>query len=463
MNYIDVITCYPTSMRADEIAKLITQGESLDVAFARRVSAAYINERRVIEIMACLANSRGGTLLIGVDSDGTVSGCHPFHGNTTDPATLAAAVFRNTAPGLAIDARVVEIDGKDVVAVTTQAHSSPVATRWGTYRTRSLNAQGVPECVGMDPAYLFTRYRDANGTDWALTPAPGATLADLNPEAIAEFRTLTSDSHLQSLDEEGLVRALGFYDDSLEPVALGALALFGEQIALRRFLPHHHLVIADRRATPRTYRSSAPLALMLSDLQRNSDVFGDGLPLVVNALTHRDYFVPQPVYVAIDGKGLRVTSPGGVPRGVNLQAVADGQATYAPRSLYLATALARMGIARAAGSGIADLSAARKTQRATPLSFAGSHDQGVVASLSWDTESRVAAASEQSADVDQLSENEARALQTVRDLDGRSASSSEIATKTGLSKQQAYRALRKLVDAGLIRRTGETRTTRYLV
>lgn len=202
---------------------------------------------------------------------------------------------------------------------------------------------------------------------------------------------------------------------------------------------------------------------MLSDLQRNSDVFGDGLPLVVNALTHRDYFVPQPVYVAIDSQGLRVTSPGGVPRGVNLQAAADGQATYAPRSLYLATALARMGIARAAGSGIADLSAARKTQRATTLSFAGSHDQGVVASLSWDTEGRVAAASEQSSDVDQLSENEARALQTVRDLDGRSASSSEVATKTGLSKQQAYRALRKLVDAGLIRRTGETRTTRYLV
>jgi len=450
-------------MRVDEIAKLIAQGEGLEVAFARRVSAAYINERRVIEIMACLANSRGGILLIGVDSDGTVSGCHPFHGDTTDPAAIAATVFRNTSPGLAVNVQVVEVDGKEVVAVTTDAQPTPVATRWGTYRTRRLNAQGVPECVGMDPAYLFTRYRDANGTDWALTPAPGATLAALNPEAIDAFREVTNDTHLQSLDDEGLVRALGFYDDSPEPVALGAIALFGEQSALRRFLPHHHLVIADRRATPRTHRSSAPLARMLSDLQRNSDVFADGLPLVVNALTHRDYSVPQPVYVALYDQGLRVTSPGGAPRGVDLQAAADGRATYAPRSLYLSTALARMGVTPAAGSGIADLSAARKTRSATPPSFAGSHDQGVVASLSWEAITDNAGGSARSSDTDELSANEALALRTVRDLGGSGASSSEIATKAGLSKQQAYRALRKLVDADLIRRTGETRTTRYLL
>ena len=42
------------------------------------------------------------------------------------------------------------------------------------------------------------------------------------------------------------------------------------------------------------------------------------------------------------------------------------------------------------------------------------------------------------------------------------ASSSTIAEMAGLSKQQAYRALRKLVDQGAIRRTGETRTTLYL-
>lgn len=448
-------------MRADEIAELIAQGEGLDVAFARRVSAAYINERRVIETMACLANSRGGTLLIGVDSDGTVSGCHPFHGDTTDPATLAATIFRNTSPGLAVEVQVVDVDGKDVVVVTTDAQPTPVATRWGTYRTRRLNAQGAPECVGMDPAYLFTRYRDANGADWALTPAPGATLADLNPEATAAFRELTNDAHLQSLDDEGLVRALGFYDDSPEAVALGAIALFGGPIALRRFLPHHQLVIADRRATPRTHRSTAPLALMLSDLQRNSDAFGDGLALIVNALTHRDFFVPQPVYVAVDDQGLRVTSPGGAPRGVNLQAAADGQATYTPRSLYLTTALARMGVTSGAGSGIPDLSAARKTRSATPPSFAGSHDQGVVASLSWEAITDNADGSARSSDTDELSANEALALEAVRGLRGSGASSSEIALKAGLSKQQAYRALRKLVDAGLIRRTGETRTTRY--
>ena len=86
--------------------------------------------------MACLANADGGTLLIGVDKDGTVSGCYPFHGETTEPAQLAASVFRHTSPSLPVTVSVERVNGKDVVAVHAAAAASPVATKWGVYRTR---------------------------------------------------------------------------------------------------------------------------------------------------------------------------------------------------------------------------------------------------------------------------------------------------------------------------------------
>ncbi|QYH19006.1 ATP-binding protein [Corynebacterium aquatimens] len=261
-----------------DIRAMITAGEGLTVAFARRVSAAYINERRVIEIMACLANAEGGTLLIGVDHDGTVSGCHPFHGDRTDPALLASAVYRHTYPGLPVTVDIEDVDGREVVAITTRAQHTPVATAWGVYRTRRLNSQGKPECVGMEPAYLFTRYRDANGTDWALTPSAGAGAEDLDPNAIAVYRDMCQDPRLASLDDMGLVRALGFLDDSIEPVSLGAIALFGTQDALRKHLPYHQVVVADRREAPRTWRSSAPLALTLEAIQRNSEILGPAFP-----------------------------------------------------------------------------------------------------------------------------------------------------------------------------------------
>lgn len=440
-------------MHADDIKRLIEQGESLQVAFARRISSAYVNERRVIEMMACLANGGGGTLLVGVDSDGNVSGCYPFHGEHTEPGELAAAIFRQTSPGLSTDVAVADIDGREVVAIRTDAQPSPVATKWGVYRTRRLNAAGTPECAGMDPAYLFTRYRDANGMDWALTPAGEASFEDLDPAAIADYRSMVRDFRLRTLDDAPLVRALGFLNDTAEPISLGAVALVGTQSALRRYLPHHQLTVTERRGAPRTVRSSAPLATMLSDVSRNRATFGDAFELVVNALVHRDYFMPGPVYVALDADGARVTSPGGAPRGVDLAAAAGGAATYAPRSLYLATALAHTGVVGGAGLGLAGL-------RRAGVSFAGSHEQAVVASLAW--AGAGGAGSAGLAEAAEASGNEAKALRAVREVGTKGASSSEIAKLAGLSNQQAYRALRKLVDAGAIRRTGETRMTRYL-
>lgn len=434
-------------MNSAEIQQLIARGESLSVAFARRVSSAYINERRLIETMACLANADGGTLLIGVDKDGTVSGCYPFHGETTDPAQLAASVFRHTSPSLPVTVSVVRVDGKDVVAVHADPAASPVATKWGVYRTRRLNAQGTPECVGMDPAYLFTRYRDANGMDWALAPAAGASLADVNPDAISTYRAHLQAAHLRELGDEALLRALGFYNDSAEPLSLGAIALFGHSDALQRFLPYHGLTVADRRvrpgATPKTMRSQAPLALMLDDLRRNADTFGAAYPLVINALLHRDYFMPGPVYVALDQRGAKVTSPGPLPRGV------DGTGgVHAPRSMYLTSAIAHTGLTPGAGTGLATLA-----QDGHAVSFEGSHDQAVVASMQWAPTTR---------NISEATGNEARVLKMMGRVGDEGASSSTIAEMAGLSKQQAYRALRKLVDQGAIRRTGETRTTLYL-
>lgn len=406
--------------------------------------------------MACFANAAGGTLFIGVDRDGTVSGCFPFHGDATDPDLLATAVYRHTSPGLPVHVDVARIDGKEVVAVTCEAHPSPVATTWGTYRTRRISTRGVAECVGMDPAFLFTRYRDAHGMDWALVPAAGATLDSLDPMAIAAYRDACTNDRIRSLDDASLLRSLGFLNDSVEPVTLGAIALFGTPDALRKYLPFHQVVVSDRRQAPRTWRSSAPLALMLADLKRNEATFSQAFPLVINALLHRDYFLPAPVYVALDEDGARVSSPGAAPRGVDLAAVAAGARVYAPRSLYLSTAVSHTSITEGAGAGIRGVAASA----GAPISFAGSHDQGVVASLTWVDEAR---GGQTGAVAATLSPNEAKALAALRTLSshGEGAASSEVATAAKLSTQQAYRALRKLVSAGLATKTGETRTTRY--
>ncbi|MGV0375276.1 RNA-binding domain-containing protein [Corynebacterium hadale] len=441
-------------MRAEEMADQIALGQGMTRAFARRKSAAFINERRVIETMASMANAEGGTLFIGVDSDGSISGCYPFHGDRTDPAQLAMAVRRYTNPPLEVDVSAARIGGAEVIAVRTDAHPSPVATAWGTYRTRRLNERGVAEAVGMDPTYLFTRYRDANGVDWALSPARGAAPDDIDPEAIASFRELAAshggDALAAQRSDEALLRALGFRTDAEHPLTLGAIALFGRTEAIRTHLPYHQLVFSDRRVSHRTSRSVAPLATMLSALTEHRAALGPAFPLVINALVHRDYSLPAPVYVALEEDFTSISSPGGLPRGVDAAALAEGRPVYAPRSLHLSTAISLTGLTRGAGTGYPEVARTLSAADLDPVSFAGTHGQGVTVTVTQHSSAPLA-----------VKGNDAMALGAVQRAGRAGLASGDVAAITGLSQQQAYRALRKLVDASLIRKIGSTRTTRY--
>lgn len=367
------------------------------------------------------------------------------------------AVRRYTNPPLHVEVETVTIEGEEVVAVSTAAHPSPVATVWGTYLARRLNTKGVPETVGMDPTYLFTRYRDANGIDWALLPAEGATPEDIDPAAVQHFRDLAAahggEALMRKRSDDGLVRSLGFRDDSPTPLTLGAIALFGRPGAIRRHLPYHQLVFSDRRHTHQTHRSSAPLASMLHALSEQRTTLGPAFPLAINALTHRDYFQPGPVYVALEEERSTVSSPGGLPRGVEARELALGKPTYAPRSLHLATALALTGLTRAAGTGMPELREHLDSAGLDPLSFAGTHGRGVT----------VTVLHAGPAGTHELKGNEALVFGAVQRAGRAGLASGEVAEQTGLSQQQSYRALRKLVDAAQLRRIGTTRTTRYFI
>ncbi|WP_394281762.1 RNA-binding domain-containing protein [Corynebacterium sp.] len=501
-----------------EIRELIAGGQTLTTAFARRSSPAYINERGVIEQLTCLANGEGGTLLIGVNQDGTVTGCYPFHSDETSPALLASTISRYTSPPLPTSITVEDIDGRDVVAISVAASRTPVATTWGVYRTRRLNAQGKPECFGMDPSYLFTRYRDANGIDWARLPTPGATMEDLDPEVIERARAMAAsddgDALLPTLSDDDFIRTLGMRDDSIEPITIGAILLFGTHDAIARHLPHHRMVVVDLVGTRRTTRTTAPLVTIFADLQKQEEKLGPAVKqLITNALLHRDYSLPGSIYVRADDTRTTVTSPGGLPRGLDPRSVSSGTATFAPRSSLLSSACARLGVAAGAGLGLADATRYQIVSGLSVLSWSGTHEQAVTVTAAHEVlnaelpgllaalpeklsedelvvadwwvlhpdagEDDIAAATGfdrawlsatqkklralgfhpgGNVDVDELSP-EAHAVRVIATRGP--LASGDIAEELGLSQQQAYRLLRKLVDAGRLQKKGKTRTTRY--
>ena len=71
-------------VRPDDLADLIAGGESFTVEFKSTA-----NDTDLVEAVTCLANGRGGRVLVGVKDDGTIIGAPHRHGDSTDAAEFS--------------------------------------------------------------------------------------------------------------------------------------------------------------------------------------------------------------------------------------------------------------------------------------------------------------------------------------------------------------------------------------
>lgn len=364
-------------MNTKELLEIISRGEKIDVEFKRRRSSQDLNDTDLVRNVACLANGEGGVLLVGVEDNGTITGCAPFHKKPeeTDPRRIEALIAHHTRPALVTTAEVHTVDGKDILCVSVPKVESPLATSKGVYQRRALRIDGTPECVAMDPSYLFSQYNSVNARDWAKLEAPGASLKDLDPDEFDLFRKMVrqqgGDHVLADLNNEEILRALGFFNDHADPVKNGAILLFGTPETILRWIPNHEIILQvmdgsdiklNKRFTSPLLRSMMEIAERL-DIYRKEEEINSGLlrialpnlpervtrEAVANALVHRDYTALGTTRILLDSHALTVTNPGGLPRGVTLDTLLNASA---PRSPALADAFKRAGLVDRAGRGI---------------------------------------------------------------------------------------------------------------
>lgn len=354
---------------------MIAGGESLTVEF--KSDRARVSDRALVEAVACLANAKGGHLLIGVEDDCTVTGAQPRHSPATDPVRMQALIANMTLPPLPAVVELCAIDGRDVIVITVEASTTPISTSSGTYTRRALQTDGRPQCVPYPFHEMLARRVAVGEADYAALEIPGATIDDLDPGELERFRTLVrrsgGDRGLAELADEDLVRALGVATVGhtvAEPLA-GALLLFGRPDPLRRFIPTHASAFQVLRGT--SIETNAEIvggllrcaeelhtAITAHNAEEEIDagLLRIAVPLVppeairevvANALVHRDYTRLGPVQVQLTDDALTVTNPGGFPEGVTL---ATFLRESRPRSPLLAAAFSRAGLVDRTGRGI---------------------------------------------------------------------------------------------------------------
>ncbi len=213
--------------------------ESLTVEFKSEQSVLNSHDEIVDNVVA-LANTEGGTLYLGIEDDGTVTGVCDEHRNINE---LAALIFNKTVPQL--PARVALLYENEVPIISIEVGNSQqiVSTSQGKTLQRRLKADGSPEVVPLFVSQFISRLSQQRFYDFSAQPAPESRLDDLNPDSRnklrSHIRSANAQNSLLSFTDEDFDRALELVVDGpygLQPSVAGLLTI-GSVDAIHRSVP----------------------------------------------------------------------------------------------------------------------------------------------------------------------------------------------------------------------------------
>lgn len=354
---------------------MLPDKETLTVEFKSEATRMQSNSE-IIDNVVALANTEGGTLYLGVEDDGRVTGVDKKHSNTVG---LAAFIFNSTVPQVNARVELVYERGLPVVCIEVDSSSQIVSTSTGKTLQRRLKADGTPEVVPMFVSQFISRLSQQRSYDYSDQPAPDSTLDDLSSAARDKLRNqirqANADSSLLAFDDYDFDRALDLVVDgpSGPQPSIAGLLTIGKVEAIRRSIPTASAMFQVMEGTtPKVNVDSLVLPLvdmfdridaMMEPWNRNHEVMA-GLVHVnisdfnhqafreamVNAFCHRDYAAMGSVRFLVDEDGLTIANPGGFIQGVSEENLLTAQPHS--RNPQLSVILKTAGYAERTGRGV---------------------------------------------------------------------------------------------------------------
>ena len=348
--------------------------ETLTIEFKSDRSKGYSDESLVDEIVG-MTNTEGGTLYLGIENDGRVSGIVKQH---QDPIGLAALIANRTRPSLSVRTEILYSDDLPVMVISIPKSYSVIATASGKILKRRLKVDGSPEVIPMYPYEIYTRLSDLRKLDFSTQPIQDGTAEDLDPNQLFRLRETiqnqNGDQQLLALSDEELEQALRLtvrVGEAVYPTLTGLL-LVGKESSLKRLIPTAGAVFQVMQGTRVVMNESftkpiVELVELFSSYMKawnpekefdyglfripipefSKPAFREGL---INAFAHRDYSMMGSVRIQVSDEGLTISNPGGFIEGITLENLLTAEPCG--RNPLLSDALKRIGLAERTGRGI---------------------------------------------------------------------------------------------------------------
>lgn len=339
-------------MRDEQVALLVREGEGLTVEFKERYSS------RIDQDIVAFANTRGGTILLGVSDDGKIAG----ETLTNDLKAKINDLARNCKPGISVQ---VSQAGKVVVVEVPEGRVKPCSCSDGYFRR--LN--GTTQKMSHDEIQIM--FRENDPVPFEERTVKGFSFEDLSRAKVLAFAK-EAGVVIGKTEPTDFLRSLNVADET--QVANAGILFFAKnpqkhirqaQMSLIAFKGTDRVNIYDRldvRDDLLTQFNQAILFLerhlnIRSEIRRldRHDIYE--IPFealreaVVNALMHRDYSITgTQVSIDVFDDRVEITNPGGLPKGLGQKAFGKGISIR--RNELIADLFSRIHKVERAGTGI---------------------------------------------------------------------------------------------------------------
>lgn len=320
--------------------------------------------RALSEEAACMANSEGGVLVVGVADKG--AGVEALVGAELDEEWLRERIWQHTEPHLSVDIQAIQENGIRLLLVLVQRS-------YKLHRSAKKFKHRIgTQCVEMSAEDQRKAEEDRFAYDWS-ADLSDATLADVSEGAVDRARHYLRESGeasrnaLAERSTPDLLRHFGVLDPEDRLTNAGKVL----------FVPGEH-VLVDYKRRPAPGASStdrvevaAPLLEAYATVKNRIDAVNDERQLqlpsgvrprirlipdravreaLVNALIHRDYRSPDPVDIEFISPQLVVSSPGGFPAAITVDNIISERSH--PRNAALTRVFRSLRLAEQEGVGV---------------------------------------------------------------------------------------------------------------
>jgi ATP-dependent DNA helicase RecG len=426
-----------------------------------------------LKSLAAFANTRGGTLRVGVRDDFTIVG---WNGDARAQEDIVSRIVEilNVHP---LRVEVEHHDGKPVLAITMIRAATPVSVRGRFYRRIGNTTQEVPEAERI--RFLLEK----TGQSWDELPCD-ATTADLSPSTLADFRLQARERLpmlLPSESVESILEKLRLRT-SENSLKRGTYLLFGNAphalyrsaaVQVGRFanattildeqLIHGNIFdqLRDTMQALRKYllvRYEIPKTSSgrsaIEDLQRREiwEIPFDAIrEAVLNALIHRDYMVHGMIQIRVYDDRMTIDNPGGLMEGLTVSHLLEDSHQSLLRNPMLAEIIYFTRLIERWGTGTIRMRDACRIDgvpdpefTAAPFAFTVTFRR-----LANSTNKQPVALSKAEAAILAIAEMEKQITTRL------------CAERLHISRPYAWQILNKLVDRGLLEPHGEGRSRSY--